>query len=72
MSNLDKSSPEFEELMVRLEKLQKLKKNHTFRIPPEIWIPSATTLIATVLVINAEHVGVVTSKAFSLINKPKL
>lgn len=72
MSFLDKTTPEFEELMTRLERLQKLKTRSKFRIPPEVWVPSATTLLMAIIVINAEHIGPVTSKAFSFVPKPKI
>lgn len=74
MSELDKSSEEFETLLVKLERLQKIKSNdkNSSRIPAEVWLTVGAGLLTTLLVINAEHVGVITSKAFGFVPKPKL
>lgn len=74
MAALDKASEEFETLLIKLERLQKIKSNDKSfsKISPEVWITVGAGLVTTLLVINAEHVGVITSKAFSFVPKPKL
>jgi hypothetical protein len=74
MSALDKASEEFETLLLKLERIQKIKSSDkTFqKISPEVWVTVGAGLLTTLLVINAEHVGIITSKAFSFVPKPKL
>lgn len=71
MADLDKASEEFETLLIKLERLQKLKSNDKSfqKVSPEVWITVGAGLLTTLLVINAEHVGVITSKAFNRIPK---
>ncbi len=72
-SNMDKASAEFDEHLARIEKLYKLKNtNRSWARPSADAILAASASIAgIVLVANAEHVGLITSKAFSLVVKTK-
>lgn len=75
MSMLDNDSEKFVDALKHLEQLTKVKNdnNRSSRsIPPEAYMGAAVTVLTTLLVINSEHVGVITSKAFSFIPKPKL
>jgi len=75
MSMLDNDSEAFVIALKHLEALTKVKNdNHrsSRRIPPEAYMGAGVTLLTTLLVINSEHVGVITSKAFSFIPKPKM
>lgn len=71
MADLDKASEEFETLLVKLERLQKIKSSDKTitKISPETWLTVGAGLVTTLLIINAEHVGVITSKAFNRIPK---
>lgn len=75
MSMLDNNSEEFVAALAHLEKLTKVQndtKRSSTKISPDVWVTVGAGLLTTLLVINSEHVGVITSKAFSFIPKPKL
>ncbi len=72
-SNMDKASAEFDEHIARIEKLYKLKNtNRSWSRPSaDAILAAAASIAGIVLVANAENVGIITSKGFSLIAKPK-
>ena len=56
----------------RLHKLKAPAREARKRVSPDALIGAAASIAGIVLVANAEHVGAFTSKAFSIIPKPKL
>ena len=62
-------------ILDEIERLHKLKapaKEPRKRVSPDAVIGAAASLVGIVLVANAETVGAFTSKAFSIIPKPKI
>lgn len=69
------NTKDYSDILEKIERLYKLKgpeKEPRKRISPDVLISGAVSLAGIVMVINAEHVGAVTSKAFSLVVKPKI
>ncbi|ASR84039.1 hypothetical protein SEA_TEACUP_34 [Arthrobacter phage Teacup] len=56
----------------RLHKLKAPAKEPRKRVSPDALIGAVASIAGIVLVANAEHVGAFTSKAFSIIPKPKI
>lgn len=56
----------------RLFKLQAPKPEPRKLATPDAIISAAASLAGIVMIINAEHVGVITSKALGFVVKPKL
>lgn len=78
MSELATTKPntdEYDSILEKIERLYKLKgpvKEPRKRVSPDALIAGVVSLGGIVLVANAEHVGAITSKAFSIIPKPKI
>ena len=69
------NTEDYATILEKIERLYKLKgpeKEPRKRLSPDALIAGVVSLAGIVLVANAEHVGAVTSKAFSIIVKPKL
>lgn len=69
------NSEEYAAILEKIERLFKLQAPKTEPrkpISPDALISAAASLAGIVLVINAEHVGVITSKALGFIVKPKI
>lgn len=68
------NTPEYDAILEKIERLYKLKgpaKEPRKRVSPDALIAGAVSLAGIVMVANAEHVGAITSKAFSIVPKPK-
>jgi hypothetical protein len=63
----DRESDEYTKMVDNLSTLYEL--NHKSRFSKEQLATIAANLLGIVLVIKSEHVGVITSKAFSLVKK---
>lgn len=69
------NTQEYSSILDKIERLHKLKvpaKEPRKRLSPDAVIGGIVSLAGIVMVVNAEHVGAVTSKAFSIVVKPKL
>jgi hypothetical protein len=69
------NTEDYDSILEKIERLYKLKgpeKEPRKRISPDALISGFVSLAGIVLVVNAEHVGAVTSKAFSIVVKPKI
>jgi hypothetical protein len=69
------NTEDYDKILDKIERLSKLKapaKEARKPVSPDALIAAAASLAGIVLVINQEHVGAVTSKAFGLVVKPKL
>lgn len=70
LSQLDPSSKDYAELLTVLEKLNKLKDNGRKKeIPWATIITCSVALLQTVMILHAEQVGIITSKAVGFIMK---
>lgn len=71
MAGFDIESKEYQDGLKTIERLVEIKdKRLKNKVKPEIWVPAATSLLSILLVLNYEKLGVITSKAFSMIKKP--
>ena len=73
LNSMTSDDPRYAAMSDQLVKLLKLKKeiNPSWRPSPDALVGLVGTLITTVLVLNYEKLGVVTSKAFTFIGKLK-
>lgn len=70
LSSMDPSSKEYNELLGVLERLTKLKdKGHTKEVPWGTIITCSVALLQTIMILHAERVGIITSKAVGFIMK---
>ena len=68
------NTQEYDTILEKIERLYKLKgpaKEPRKRVSPDALIAGFVSLAGIVMVANAEHVGSITSKAFSIVPKPK-
>lgn len=69
------NTQEYDAILDKIERLYKLKgpeKEPRKRVSPDVVITGAVSLAGIILVANAEYVGVMTSKAFNIVVKPKI
>jgi hypothetical protein len=69
------NTDEYDQILDKIERLHKLKapaKEARKPVSPDALISAAASIAGIVLVLNAEHIGAVTSKAFSIVPKPKI
>ncbi len=73
LKSMEGSNPDYADTADQLIKLMKLKKEITpsWRPSPDALVGLAGTLLTTILVLNYEKLGVITSKAFSFIGRMK-
>lgn len=70
MEGFDVDSREYQDGVRLIERLSECKqKRATNKIKPEIWVPALTSITSILIVLNYEKLGVITSKAFSMIRK---
>lgn len=65
----EESSKEYEDIVGKIERLEKLRRDKNRWISADVVVPAATNLLGIFAVIKAEQVGVIASKAFSLIKR---
>lgn len=69
------NTKDYDDILDKVERLYKLKgpaKEPRKRVSPDAVIAGFVSLAGIVMVANAEHVGAITSKAFSIVPKPKI
>lgn len=70
LSNTDPSDPRYAKISDEVKKLYPLKETDSKRrLSPDVMVSAATNLAGILLVLQYEHVHVMTSKAFSLVGK---
>lgn len=66
------NSKEYAEMLERVQKLYKLRnENKSAVISPDTALTSLAYLVGMLLIVNAEHVGLITTKAMSHLPKPR-
>ena len=51
---------------------EEASKNFLQKVDPNTWVSAGVTIFSILSVLNFEKIGVITSKAFSFIHKPRL
>lgn len=75
MLALNPDTDHYRELLATYEKLDKLdaaSPQSKKSIPPEVWVPAATTVVVAVGIMAFEQSHVISTKVQSFIPKPKI
>lgn len=65
-------SDKYEIRLERLTKLYKLKNDKSSRVSPDTIVMAVTNIVGILMVIKAEHVGIITTRAINMISKTKM
>lgn len=72
LQSLDPTSKEYETVLDRISKLEKMADNNRPKsVSPDTLVMAATNILGIVLILNYERLGIVTSKALPFVSKTR-